>query len=156
MSARDSILALKARMGESIIGRGEESDEKKAAAPSDTKLAQQVVFDARVEIFRVNVSTGVEQYIVSLVFATRNPDRYDPALAKWIHVGVSPRGGIGLDRVSRAYAWLGGRDYVTPDDVPGVVHDVFRHRVILSYEAHAEGIGAGQAIDTIVGKLAVA
>jgi MoxR-like ATPase len=90
------------------------------------------------------------------VFATRNPDRYDPSLAKWIHVGVSPRGGIGLDRVSRAHAWLAGRDYVTPDDVRAVVHDVFRHRVILSYEAHAEGIGADQAIDTIVEKVAVA
>src|SRR5215510_6635180 len=130
--------------------RGEEGEEKKASAASGaSKLAQQVIFDARAEILRVNVSTAIEQYIVALVFATRNPERYDPALAKWIHVGVSPRGGIGLDRVSRAYAWLTGRDYVTPDDVRAVVHDVFRHRLMLSYEAHAEGVTASQAIDVI-------
>jgi len=137
--------------------RGEEGEEKKASAASGaSKLAQQVIFDARAEILRVNVSTAIEQYIVALVFATRNPERYDPDLAKWIHVGASPRGGIGLDRVSRAYAWLAGRDYVTPDDVRAVVHDVFRHRLILSYEAHAEGTSADQAIDKVVEKVAVA
>src|SRR5262245_48393740 len=137
--------------------RGEEAEARKpaAGAPPD-KLAPQVVFDARGEILAVNVSAAVEQYIVALVFATRNPQRYDPALAKWIQVGVSPRGGIGLDRVSRAYAWLKGRDYVTPDDVRAVVHDVFRHRLMLSYEAHAEGVTASRAIDTIVEKVAVA
>jgi MoxR-like ATPase len=137
--------------------RGEEAENEKAsAAPAASKLAQQVVFDARAEILRVNVSTAVEQYIVALVFATRNPERYDPDLAKWIHVGVSPRGGIGLDRVSRAYAWLAGRDYVTPDDVRAVVHDVFRHRLILSYEAHAEGVTANRVIAKVVEKVAVA
>jgi MoxR-like ATPase len=91
-----------------------------------------------------------------LVFATREPGKYDDELAKWIQVGVSPRASIGLDRVSRAKAWLEGRDYVTPDDVQAVVHDVFRHRLILSYEAHAGGKTADQVIDRIVQKVAVA
>ena len=62
----------------------------------------------------------------------------------------------GSTRVSRAYAWLKGRDYVTPDDVRAIVHDVFRHRLILSYEAHAAGISADQAIDRVVERVAVA
>ena len=61
---------------------------------------------------RINVSEAIENYIVALVFATRYPDKLDKELAKWIQVGVSPRGAIGLDKVSRAYAWLQGRDYV--------------------------------------------
>jgi len=148
--------------------RGEEVPPPSASAPgaegappagkaaSGDRIAQQVIFDARSEIHKITVSEAVEKYIVALVFATRSPDRYDPGLAKWIHVGVSPRGGIGLDHVSRAYAWLQGRDYVTPDDVKAVVHDVFRHRLILSYEAHAEGATADQAIDKLVEKVAVA
>ena len=120
------------------------------------KLAQKAVFDARAEIGGIVVSQAVESYIVALVFATRYPARLDPDLAKWIEVGASPRGAIGLDRVSRAHAWLKGRDYVTPDDVKAIVHDVFRHRLILSYEAHAGGISADQAIDRIVERVAVA
>ena len=85
-----------------------------------------------------------------------NPDKVDKDLAKWLQVGVSPRGVIGLDKVSRAHAWLNGRDYVTPDDVQATVHDVFRHRLVLSYEAHAGGTTANQVIDRIVELVAVA
>ncbi len=128
----------------------------KQAAAETRKLAQQAVFAARAEIDAVTVSAAVERYIVALVFATRYPDKLDAELAKWIQVGVSPRGGIGLDRVARAYAWLAGRDHVTPDDVQAVVHDVFRHRLILSYEAHAASVPADRVIDRIVERVAVA
>jgi MoxR-like ATPase len=121
-----------------------------------SRLAQDVIFQARSEIHRVNVADAVEKYMVALVFATRYPDRLDKDLAKWLQVGASPRGAIGIDRVARAHAWLGGRDYVTPEDVQTVVHDVLRHRLILSYEAHAEGIAADKAIDRIVELVAVA
>src|SRR4029079_6057119 len=113
-------------------------------------------FAARKEVGAVTVSGPIEKYIVALVFATRYPDRYDKDLAKLLQVGVSPRGVIGLDKVSRSYAWLKGRDYVTPDDVKAIVHDVFRHRLILSYEAHAGGVTADQAIDRVVERVAVA
>jgi MoxR-like ATPase len=134
------------------------SEEKGArhASTSVERLGQQVVLDARDEIGAVNVSEAIDKYVVALVFATRYPDRLDADLAKWIQVGVSPRGAIGLDKVSRARAWLSGRDYVTPDDVRNVVHDVFRHRLVLSYEAHAAGVSADQAIDRIVERIAVA
>jgi MoxR-like ATPase len=136
--------------------RGEENEahggSKPEAAP---RLDPKSVFDARKEIGTVTVSDPVEKYIVALVFATRYPDRYDKNLAKLLQVGVSPRGGIGLDKVSRSYAWLKGRDYVTPDDVKAIVNDVFRHRLILSYEAHASNTTADQVIDRIAELVAV-
>jgi len=140
------------------LNRAEEGSKSapKAEGPTEKKIEQHVIFDARKEINQVAVSEAVANYIVALVFATRTPGQYDPELAKWIQVGVSPRASIGLDRVARAMAWLSGRDYVTPDDVQAVVHDVFRHRLILSYEAHASGKSADQVIDRIVQKVAVA
>jgi MoxR-like ATPase len=83
---------------------------------------------------------------MDLITATRQPERYGEDLKKWIHIGASPRGGIGLDKCSRVHAWLSGKDYVTPDDVREVVHDVLRHRIMLSYEANAEGITSDQVI----------
>ncbi len=121
-----------------------------------TKLEPQAVFDARKEIGIVTVSEPVETYIVSLVLATRYPDKYDKELANLLQVGVSPRGVIGLDKVSRSHAWLKGRDYVTPDDVKAVANDVLRHRVILSYEAHASNTTPDQVIDRIIDLVAVA
>ncbi|WP_258397093.1 AAA family ATPase [Cupriavidus alkaliphilus] len=88
--------------------------------------------------------------------ATRAPKPVDDDLDQWIQVGVSPRGSIGLDKVARAHAWLHGRDFVTPEDVQAVVGDVFRHRLILSYEAHAAGIGADAVIERLVQQVAVA
>jgi len=126
-----------------------------AKPPATTKLNPQAVFDARKQIGIVTVSDPVESYIVSLVLATRYPDKYDKDLAKLLQVGVSPRGVIGLDKVSRSYAWLKGRDYVTPDDVKAVVSDVLRHRLILSYEAHASNTTPDQVIERIVELVAV-
>jgi len=124
-------------------------------AASVERLDPKAVFDARKEIGTITVSDPVEKYMVALVFATRYPDRYDKDLAKLLQVGVSPRGVIGLDKVSRSYAWLKGRDYVTPDDVKAVVNDVFRHRLILSYDAHASNTSADQVIGRITELVAV-
>jgi MoxR-like ATPase len=126
-----------------------------APAPAGDRVEQKVVFDARREIAAITVSDAVKQYIVALIFATRQPDKVDEKLGKWLQVGASPRGAIGLDKTSRACAWLAGRNYVTPDDVRNVVHDVLRHRLMLSYDAHADGITADKAIDLIVEKVAV-
>jgi MoxR-like ATPase len=120
-----------------------------------TRLSARSIFDARKEIGTITVSEPVEKYMVALVFATRYPDRYNADLAKLLQVGVSPRGVIGLDRMSRSYAWLRGRDFVTPDDVKAIVHDVFRHRLLLSYEAHASNTTPDQIIDRITELVAV-
>ena len=98
----------------------------------------------------------VEKYIVDLVFATRYPERYGEDLKKWIQVGASPRGAIGLDRCARAHAWLRTHDHVTPDDVRAVVHDVLRHRLQLSYEANAGGKTANDVVGEVVKVVAVA
>ncbi|HWK65966.1 MAG TPA: MoxR family ATPase [Rhizobiaceae bacterium] len=135
--------------------RSEEA-EAKAGGKADQKLDPKAIFDARKDISGIAVSEPVENYIVALVYATREAAKLDKDLGKWIQVGASPRGSLALDKVSRSHAWMDGRDYVTPDDVKAIVHDVFRHRLILSYEAHAAGVTADQVIDRIVDLVAVA
>jgi MoxR-like ATPase len=119
-------------------------------------IPQQAVFDSRTEIHGIHIADGIDSYIVDLVWATRVPERYSDDLRKWIHVGASPRGGIALDKASRAHAWLQGRDHVTPDDVRAVVHDCLRHRLMLSYEANAAGMTANDVVTEIVKNVAVA
>jgi MoxR-like ATPase len=118
-------------------------------------LSQQFIFKARTEIDRLEISEAIESYIVSLVAATRRPEKYSDNLKRWILVGASPRGSIALDKVSRAHAWLHGREFVTPDDVQAIVHDCLRHRLVLSYEAHAEGVTTDQVLDEIIKLVAV-
>jgi MoxR-like ATPase len=142
-----------------LLVRGEEQpDETKQDTPqaAPEKLEQQVIFDARKEIHAIHMAEAVENYIVALIQATRTPERYDKDLRKWIQIGASPRGTIGLDKCSRAYAWLNGHDFVRPDDVQAIAHDVLRHRLLLSYDAQAEGIKADKVIDRIVELVAVA
>jgi MoxR-like ATPase len=126
------------------------------ATSAPVVIAAETIFAARAEIHGIQVSDPVENYIVALVSATRDPKPFDDQLASWIQVGVSPRGSIGLDKVARAHAWLQGRAFVTPEDVQAVVHEVFRHRLILSYEAHAAEVSADAVIDRLVAKVAVA
>ena len=143
-----------------LLVRGEEEGSATSApAPSPAttdRIQQDVIFAARNEIHGLQMATAVEDYIVALVEATRYPERYDKDLLKWIQIGASPRGTIGLDKCSRAYAWLKGRDYVRPDDVQAVAHDVLRHRLLLSYDAQAEGVKADQVINKVIELVAVA
>ena len=110
----------------------------------------------RKEVLDTHIAEPVETYLVSLIGATRNPGRYGDELKKWIDVGSSPRATIGLDRASRAHAWLQGRDHVTPEDVQAVAPDVLRHRIILSYEANADGVSTDDVIAEILKLVAVA
>jgi len=141
--------------------RGEEMGRVKPAASGDGPAApenipQQAIFDARADIHEIHVSEAVAKYIVDLVFATRYPERYSADLRAWIQVGASPRASIGLDKCARAYAWLHERDFVSPEDVRAVVHDVLRHRLMLSYEANAAGKSAHEIVSEIVKVVAVA
>jgi MoxR-like ATPase len=131
--------------------------EDKQVQTEQVTIPQQVIFAARQQIQELHISESVERYIVDIVMATRDPQRYqDSPLKSWINVGSSPRASIGLDKASRAYAWLQGKDFVDPDDVRAVVKDVLRHRLILSYEAAAEGVTTEQVIDEIIRQVAVA
>lgn len=113
-------------------------------------LSQSAIFAARKATLALHMDDAVEEYLVQLVMATRQPERYDSELAGWIEFGVSPRATIALERCARARAWLLGRDFVTPDDVATVAHNVLRHRLILSYQAEADGISANQVLDKIL------
>lgn len=128
--------------------------QKKKSVPTEP-IQQQAVFDARSEIQKVEVSEPIEKYIVSLIAATRRPNDYGENLKNWILIGASPRGTIALRKVSRAHAWLQGRDYISPDDVRAVIHDCLRHRLILTYEANAAGITTDQVIDEIIKQVAI-
>src|SRR5271170_147649 len=139
-----------------VRGEEEETADTPAGSAPDDRVSQDTIFAARKEIHAIKMAPAVEQYIVALIEATRYPERYDKDLRKWIQIGASPRGTIGLDKCSRAYAWLKGRDFVRPDDVQAITHDVLRHRVMLSYDAQAEGIKSDQVIDKVVKLVAVA
>ncbi len=128
---------------------------KTAKKEAKETIAQQTIFDARKEIAQIKMAENVEKYIVSLISATRYPEKFDEELAKLIEFGASPRGTIALDRCSRVHAWMQNRDFVTPDDVQEVIKDVLRHRIALSYKARAEGVTANTVIDKLIQVVAV-
>ena len=109
-------------------------------------LSQDAVFSARAEVLAMHMAESVEEYIVQLIIASRQPGQYSEQLAGWIEYGGSPRATIALDRCARAHAWLHGQDYVSPDNVQAVAADVLRHRLLLSFEAEANGVTADQVI----------
>ncbi len=125
-------------------------DESKGSTEKLQPIDPKVIFDARKEINQVEVTEAAQRYMVDLITATRYPDKTDKDLARWISYGASPRGTIALDRCSRVAAWLDGRNSVTPDDTRYVIHDVLRHRLILSYEANADRVGANAVIDALL------
>ncbi|QMV16930.1 AAA family ATPase [Vibrio spartinae] len=114
------------------------------------KLSQDDIFSARQAVLDIHMAESIEQYIVRLVMATRQPEKYDDTLKQWLEMGVSPRATIALDRCARASAWLAGRDFVSPEDVQSMAFPVLRHRLLLSYQAQAEGIHPNQIINHIL------
>jgi len=125
--------------------------EATGAAPSRPEpLPQATVFSARRDVLALHMSEAVERYIVQLIMATRTPGMYCDKLARWLEYGGSPRATIALDRCARAHAWLHGRDFVSPDDVQAVAADVLRHRLLLSFEAEANGVTPNGVIDELL------
>ena len=110
------------------------------------RLSQRSIFTARRSILDLYMSPDVEDYLVHLVLTTRSPEPLAPSLRAWLRFGASPRATLALDRCARARAWLAGRDYVSPEDIQDLAPDVLRHRVLLSYEAEAEGRTADQYV----------
>lgn len=122
----------------------------------DAPITQEQLFAARDEVLDIHMNDNVEQYLVQLIMATRKPQHYGDDMAQWIQYGASPRASIALDRCARAHAWLNERDYVGPEDVQAIAHDVLRHRLVVSYEAEAEGLDADQIIDELLKRVPVA
>jgi MoxR-like ATPase len=138
------------------LNRAEASGEiDHRAREGATIVTAKQVFEARHEVLAIHLANRLERYLVELVLATREPSRYGGDLARWASFGASPRATIALDRSARALAWLGGRDYVTPEDIQSLAHDVLRHRVLLSFEAEADGVDADRYIDVLLERVAV-
>jgi MoxR-like ATPase len=120
-------------------------------APPSEILSQKNLFAARQEVLQVFTSDALTQYMIDLVIASRQPQRYPESdLARWLRFGASPRATIALDRCSKAHAWLAGRDFVSPEDIHAIAYDVLRHRLLLTFEAEAEGIQTEQLIDELL------
>jgi len=124
------------------------------AAPTQ-EITQSDIIQARKQVLQVHMAEAVEEYLIQLVLATRQPEKYSEQLSGWLEYGGSPRATIALDRCARACAWLDGRDFVSPDDVQSVLHDCLRHRLILSYKAEADGVVPDQVIDELIRQVAV-
>ncbi|MGB1907873.1 MAG: AAA family ATPase [Spongiibacter sp.] len=138
----------------SILRAVRAEDQGEQSTPPE--ISQHSLFAARRQILSLHMAEPVEQYLVQLVVASRAPGQLDAELAEWIDVGASPRATIALDRCARAYAWLNGRDFVSPDDVQAIAHDVLRHRLILSFNAEADGVAKDTAIDRLLSVVPVA
>ena len=118
-------------------------------------IEQTTLFAARNAVLNLHLSDALEDYLLQIILATRNPKAYGDDLASWLQYGASPRASIALDRCSRAKAWLAQRDYVAPEDIQEMAFDVLRHRLILSYEAEAEGMTTDDVITILLERIAV-
>ncbi len=130
--------------------RREEGGE--APPPAET-IGQEAVFAARRQVLDLHMAPELERYLLQLIVATRDPAPWGGDLAQWQRYGASPRATLALDRCARAHAWLAGRDYVSPEDIHAIAPDVLRHRVLLSFEAEAEGITPDHFVAELLGRI---
>ncbi len=137
------------------LNRAESRNLRSAPVEMPAPLTAATLFDARAQVLDVHMSDAVEQYLLSLVLATRDPSPYGDDLGALLQYGASPRASIALDRSARAYAWLNERDFVSPDDVQAVAKDVLRHRVLLRFEAEAQGLSSDDIIDELIARVGV-
>jgi MoxR-like ATPase len=133
-----------------VLNRDEaKSGERDAFQPPEL-LSLESIMQARQDILRLHLADELEEYIVNVVVATRDPGRVDESLDGQVMYGASPRACMGIDRAARAHAWLSGRDYVGPEDIQAVASDVLRHRLVLSFEAEADGVSSNSVIERIL------
>ena len=123
---------------------------KDFATEEPVDLMQEDLFSARDEVLDIYMSDELQAYIIQLIINTRETQTLDKDLDRWLDYGASPRATISLDRCARAAAWLAGRDFVTPEDIQNMAFDVLRHRLILTYEAEAEGIDSDRVIEKLI------
>ena len=130
-----------------------EADSKAEKPASPHNITQAQIFATRQQVLSLHMIPAIEEYIVQFTMATRNALAYGDDIASWIEYGVSPRGTISLDACARAHAWLNERDFVTPEDVQAVAHDVLRHRIGLTFEAEAKGVTPDHIIDELLDRV---
>lgn len=127
-----------------------QGEEKQEPIPAFPKIKQDQIFRARQEVLNTYMSPELEEYLIQFIMATRHPEAYDKKLAGLIKFGASPRGTIALDVVSRARAWLNGRDFVMPSDIQNLIPAVLRHRVLPSFEAKAAHMTSDDILTTLL------
>jgi len=137
------------------LTRNEARSSARQGQPEVARLSQQTLLQARELVLDTYLSDSLEDYLIEIVLATRNAGKYGDDLSGWIQYGASPRASMALDRCARAYAWLDGRDFVTPEDIQVIAPDVLRHRIILSYEAEADGITPDRCIEELIARVAI-
>jgi len=137
------------------LTRAEARSQSQAESAAMPVISQLSLLEARDAVLDIHLDGSLEDYIIEIVLATRSANRYGAELAGWIQHGASPRATMALDRCARAYAWLNKRDYVLPEDIQLIAPDVLRHRIILSFEAEAEGKTADSCIDEVIARVAV-
>ncbi len=133
-----------------ILNRNEAKAAERDMFQPPELLPVTAIMQARQEILRLHLAAELEEYIVNVVVATRNAGAVDKSLEGQIMYGASPRASMGIDRAARAHAWLAGRDYVGPEDIQAIAPDVMRHRLVLSFEAEADGVDANSIIERIL------
>ncbi|MEW6995620.1 AAA family ATPase [Colwelliaceae bacterium MEBiC 14330] len=154
--AQSELDILKLNRGEAISSNASHTEQSSEKVNKLRVLSQSEIFSAREQVLNIHMAPSLESYLVDLIIATRQPEKYDDKLKSWLAFGASPRATIALDRCARARAWLHNRDFVSPEDIQAVFHNVLRHRILLSYQAEAEGITANQVLDHILTLVAVA
>jgi len=135
--------------------RTEARQTEKTLKKAFTPISQATLFEARNNVLDLYLAEPLEDYLLQLILATRKPKAYGDDLASWLQYGASPRASIALDRCARAKAWLSQRDYVAPEDIQDMAFDVLRHRLILSYEAEAEGVTTDDVIKVLIERIPV-
>ena len=133
-----------------VLNRDEARAGQRDAFQPPELLSRKSIMEARQAILSLYLAPELEEYIVNVVVATRNPGAVNPELDGQVLYGASPRASMGIDRAARAHAWLAGRDYVGPEDIQAVAPDVLRHRLVLSFEAEADGVDAASVITGIL------
>ena len=138
-----------------VLNREEaKSGERDAFQPPEL-LSLESIMEARQDILRLHLAPELEEYIVNIVVTTRNPGVVDDSLDGQVLYGASPRACMGIDRAARAHAWLAGHDYVSPEDIQSVASDVLRHRIVLSFEAEADGVDTNSIIERVLNGVGV-
>lgn len=127
-----------------------ENELKNTEISKPEKISQTDLFTARQQILEIYMDEAVKDYLVELSIATRTPEKYNQQLNELISYGVSPRGTLALSACARAHAWLNGKDFVSPEDIKAVIYDVFRHRLLISYQAEAAGMTPDKVIDELL------
>jgi MoxR-like ATPase len=138
-----------------VLARSEARQELAGKTPPQALLSTAAIHRGREEVLELYLAEPLQEYIVQLIIATRDPATCGEQMAGWIEYGASPRATIALDRCARARAWLNSRDFVTPEDIQAVIHDVLRHRLLLSFTAEAEGVDSDRVVEELLGKIPV-